>query len=117
MDETKLTARLPNLEVEIIRREDAAQNAEMLTLNFRAVPSFEAFGRYLLGSAPEAAPAAESNPFGLWLNLWQQAWAPWLEVAKAMREKAETKAPPAPVAELADGASAAGDQEPKYAAG
>jgi hypothetical protein len=113
MDETKLTARLPNLEVEIIRREDPAQNAEMLTLNFRAVPSFDAFSRYLLGAAPEAAPLTDAGPFGAWIALWQQAWAPWLEAIKAIPEQADTKATPA---ELSDGA-ATGDREPKAAAG
>ena len=122
MDETKLTARLPNLDVEIIRREDAAANAEVLTLNFRAVPSFEAFGRYLLGAAAEAKPLAEAGPLGLWFDLWRQAWRPWLAVAEAMRAGAEAQTS-ATAPELADrAAAAAGKREaeeamPKYAAG
>jgi hypothetical protein len=114
MDETKLTARLPNLEVEIIRREDPAQNAELLTLNFRAVPSFDAFGRYLLGSKSESTPLTEAGPFGLWLKLWQQAWAPWLEIAKAVQETGEKTQ--AATKELAD-RSPGEEPEPKYAAG
>ena len=118
MDETKLTARLPNLEVEIIRREDAAANAEMLTLNFRAVPSFEAFGRYLLGPVSAAKPLAEAGPLGLWFDLWRQAWTPWLDAAAAMRSGAERQAAATP-SELADKAEARAAEAPapQFAAG
>ena len=86
--------------------------------NFRAVPSFDAFSRYLLGSAPEAAPLAEAGPFGVWIGLWQQAWAPWLEIAKAMQEQAATKAPQAPAGELSGETIAdAEQQEAKFATG
>ena len=43
MDETKITAKLPNLDVEITRREFPDDNAETITLRMTAVPSFEAF--------------------------------------------------------------------------
>ena len=37
----------------------------------RAVPSFEAFGRFLEGA----------NPMLLWMQWMQAAWSPWLALA------------------------------------
>jgi hypothetical protein len=46
-------------------------NAEQISINLKAVPSFEAFGRFL----------ETANPFVLWA---QMAWFPWLRAASAM---------------------------------
>jgi hypothetical protein len=56
---TRATARLPGLEVEIIHRRLPGADAEQLSINLQAVPSFEAFGQFL-----QAA-----NPFAFWLRL------------------------------------------------
>lgn len=48
IDETKVTAKLPNLDVEMTRRELPEENAETITLRLRATPSFEAFAGALL---------------------------------------------------------------------
>jgi hypothetical protein len=40
----------------------------------KAVPSFEAFGRFL----------ETANPFVLWAQAAQMAWFPWLRAASAM---------------------------------
>ena len=87
MDETKITAKLPNLDVEIMRRELPEQNAETITLRMTAVPSFEAFAGYLtaqgnhppspLGAAWMMSPWA--NLMQSWTRLAQVAWAPWLQ--------------------------------------
>ena len=53
---TGATARLPGLEVEIIHRRLPGADAEQLSINLQAVPSFEAFGQFL-----QAA-----NPFAFW---------------------------------------------------
>ena len=53
---TRATARLPGLEVEIIHRRLPGADAEQLSINLQAVPSFEAFGQFL-----QAA-----NPFAFW---------------------------------------------------
>ena len=54
MEETKITAHLPNLDVEIARRELPEANAETITLRMTAVPSFQAFADHLArqGSLP-----------------------------------------------------------------
>jgi len=49
-------------------------DAEQLSINLQAVPSFEAFGRFL-----EAA-----NPFAFWTQAAQMAWLPWLEAARTL---------------------------------
>ena len=67
-DETRATARLPNLDIEILHRRPWEGNEEHLVVTLRAVPSFEAFGRVL-----EA-----SNPLLAWTRMMQTAWSPWL---------------------------------------
>jgi hypothetical protein len=65
---TRATARLPGLEIEIVHRKSPAANAEQISINMKAVPSFEAFGRFL----------KTANPFAFW------AQDPWLGAASAM---------------------------------
>ena len=67
-DETKATARLPNLDIEIVHSRSPEGDAERITISLQAAPSFEAFGRFL-----EA-----TNPFLFWMRFAQTAWAPWL---------------------------------------
>ncbi|MBP2299325.1 hypothetical protein [Azospirillum picis] len=105
-DETTLTARLPNLEISIHHRDSPEDGAELVAIQIRATPSFDAVAG-LLGSAvfnplllagPAAAlrgPAAETAdrmagpdaaamaelwlaPMRMWGDLVRQAWQPWL---------------------------------------
>jgi hypothetical protein len=69
---TRASASLPGLEIEIIHRRSPDGEAEQISINLQAVPSFEAFGR-----AFEAA-----NPFVFWTQTLQLVWAPWLEAAR-----------------------------------
>jgi hypothetical protein len=73
---TRATARLPGLDIEIMHRRAVEGHAEQISINLRAVPSFEAFGRAL-----EAA-----NPFAFWAQAAQLAWLPWLETLALARE-------------------------------
>ena len=68
---TRATARLPGLDIEIVRRRAVEDDAEQIAIYLRAAPSFEAFGRAL-----EAA-----NPLGFWT---QFAWQPWLAASWAL---------------------------------
>jgi hypothetical protein len=68
IDETKATARLPGLDIEILRRRSPEGDAELLSVKLQATPSFAAFGDYL----------ETANPFALWLRLAELAWRPWL---------------------------------------
>jgi hypothetical protein len=44
---TRATAHLPGLDIEIMHRRAVEGHAEQISINLRAVPSFEAFGRAL----------------------------------------------------------------------
>jgi hypothetical protein len=68
IDETRATARLPNLEVELIHRRSPDASAEEITVRIRAFPSFAAF--------TEALESA--NPFLFWTRMFELAWQPWL---------------------------------------
>src|SRR3954462_8554315 len=67
-DETRATARLPNLDIEILHRRPWEGNEEQLVVMLRAVPSFEAFGRLW-----EA-----SNPLLVWTRMTEAAWLLWV---------------------------------------
>jgi len=72
-EETRATARLFNVDVELLRRRPWTGDAEMIAVTVRPVPSVEAFGRLL-----EA-----TSPFLLWAR-WLETvsslawWTPWL---------------------------------------
>jgi hypothetical protein len=72
VDATSATARLPGLDIEIVHRRSPDGEAEQLSINLQAAPSFEALGRVL-----EAA-----NPFAFWVAAAQLAWLPWLQTAR-----------------------------------
>ena len=71
---TKASARLPGLNIEIVHRQSPDGDSEQISISLQAVPSLEAFGRFL-----EAA-----NPFAFWVG--QLAWLPWLEAVRAAIE-------------------------------
>ncbi|HET7851433.1 MAG TPA: hypothetical protein VFK91_01645, partial [Methyloceanibacter sp.] len=55
-ESTKATAHLPGLDIEIVHRQSPDGLTEQISINLKAVPSFEAFARSL-----EAM-----NPFSFW---------------------------------------------------
>jgi hypothetical protein len=67
------TAHLPGLDIEIVHRRFPDEDAEQISITLKAVPSFDAFGRYL----------ETMNPFALWVQAMQLAWFPWLQAARA----------------------------------
>ena len=69
-DETRATARLPNLDVEILHRRPWEGNEEHLVVTLRAVPSFEAVGR--------CRWLEVSNPLLVWTRMMEAAWSPWV---------------------------------------
>jgi hypothetical protein len=81
---TRASARLPGLDIEIVHRRSPDAEAEQISINLQAVPSFEAFGRHL-----EAV-----NPFALWLQAAQLAWLPWLGLARSLALPGNTPATP-----------------------
>jgi hypothetical protein len=94
-EETKAIGRLPNLDIEINYSRSPAGDAERLSISVQAVPSFEAFGRYL-----EA-----TNPMLFWMRLVQTAWAPWLGTSLAKLPRSEMGRLPASEATRPDRSS------------
>ncbi len=73
-DITRVTASLPGLDIEIVHRRPQGDDLEALSINLQAVPSFEAFGRFL----------ETTNPFAFWAQAMQLAWLPWLEATRSV---------------------------------
>jgi hypothetical protein len=69
---TTATARLPGLNIEIVHRQSPSGDAEQISIHLQAMPSFEAFGRFL----------EDANPFAFWVQASRLAWLPWLEAAR-----------------------------------
>jgi len=91
MDETKATARLPGLDIELKHRIDAAEGAEYLSLNLRAAPSLEAVGASL---QPAALMSLAMLPVSLWQGwfdmaqaFWQPFLPPGLDQARPPKER------------------------------
>ncbi len=77
MDETRATARLPHLDIEIIHRRLPGERAEQLAISLRASPSFDAFARALDLQAA-LWPWLALNPLLAWQRLVLSTWQPWL---------------------------------------
>lgn len=71
LDETRATAHLPTLDIEVVHRPNAANQAERLVVTVREVSPGEAIGRWL-----EAM-----NPLLFWLRVSQTVWSVWVPVA------------------------------------
>jgi hypothetical protein len=69
---TRATARLPGLDIEIIHRRSLNDEAEQISINLQAMPSFEAFGRFL----------ETVSPFAFCAQAVQMAWLPWFNAAR-----------------------------------
>lgn len=74
LDTVTATARLPNIDIEVVHRRSPDGSSEQISVNVQAVPSFEAVGRYL-----EA-----TNPFAFWMEATQLVWMSWMQTASAM---------------------------------
>ena len=86
-DTTRATARLPGLEIEIVHRRLPEHDAEQISINLQAVPSFEAFGRFV----------ETANPFAFWAQAARMAWLPWFEAVRTlMLPFGAVAAPPRP---------------------
>ena len=67
-DEMRAVARLPGIDIDILRRRSEGIDAEEMLIRVRATPSFDAaLGVFKAG-----------NPFLMWSRMVQAAWAPWL---------------------------------------
>jgi len=74
MDVTKASADLPGLAIDVVHRQSSNGDFEEISINLRATPSFEAFGRF----------TEVADPFTLWTQAARLMWMPWLLTAQAM---------------------------------
>jgi hypothetical protein len=74
LDATKASARLPGLDIDMIHQQSPNGEWEQVSINLRATPSFEAFGRSF-----DAV-----DPFTLWMQAARLMWMPWLLTAQTM---------------------------------
>ncbi|MBY8974275.1 hypothetical protein KHP62_00550 [Rhodobacteraceae bacterium NNCM2] len=89
MTETKITAKLPHLDVEMTKAEHPDGGAEVITMRLTAVPSFDAFAGHLSGRALPFGPmammaplmSAPMNPMLAWAEMARAVWAPFLPPA------------------------------------
>jgi hypothetical protein len=80
MPEATITAHLPTVDIEFMRRRVPEQNAELITVQIRATPSFEAMERWLTQSP--SLPLGDA--FQWWTDLMLAAWQPWLVINPAL---------------------------------
>lgn len=81
MDETRTTARLPHLDVEIWHRRLPEEQAEQLAISLRATPSIGQFAELLRQQAPW--PLLALQPWLLFAQVVQASWQPWLAASSA----------------------------------
>jgi hypothetical protein len=84
-DTTRATARLPGLDIEILHRR--SPGAEQISVHLQAMPSFDAFGRFL----------ESANPFAFWAEAARLMWLPflpWLDATRALLPPKVDEAPP-----------------------
>lgn len=70
--ETKLSARLPRLTLDVTHGRLPEGDGERLTITIEATPSFAAFAHLL----------DTGNFFASWMQAMQLAWFPWLAVQR-----------------------------------
>ncbi len=82
MPETRITVHLPTIDIELMHHQLPEQNAELMTVQIRATPSFEAMERWLA----QSATFAPGQPFALqlWTDMLRRAWLPWLVMNPAL---------------------------------
>jgi hypothetical protein len=74
IEATKASAHLPGLDIDIVHQQSPNGDWEQMSINLRAMPSFEALGRIF----------ETADPFILWVQAARLMWMPWLLTAQTM---------------------------------
>ena len=80
MPESSITAHLPTMDIELMRRYMPEQNTELISVLIRATPGFAAMEHWLAQSPP--LPFEEV--FQWWADMVRAAWQPWLALNPAL---------------------------------
>lgn len=102
MHDIRVTANLPQLDVEIVREKFPEDGNEVMTIRMRATPSFrqvaDTMVPRLLGAALPALPAPTfaaasmtmwTLPLMLWSQMARAAWSPMVSMIGAMQAVAD----------------------------
>lgn len=84
MEETTVIASLPNLEIRVVRRELPEEGAEMVGIQIKATPSFDAVADGVRRSLMAPSPWPLSPwlaPLQFWTTAAERMWRPWLALA------------------------------------
>ena len=80
----KAVANLPGLDIEIVHHQSSDGLEEQISINLKAIPSFEAFARFY----------ETMNPFVFWAEATRLVWFPWVEAMRAaMAQQGPTTLP------------------------
>lgn len=86
MDETKLTADLPTMSVEIVHRATPDGRGEAVTIQLNATPDFRSALPLIAGMAQLPLMLAQSSsnisPLAWWNQAAQSMMAPWMALAR-----------------------------------
>ena len=78
MDETRIDAQLPQLNVEVVRRDYPEDRAEVMTIKMTATPSFKAVGGLMTQGLAGPMTSLWAAPVMVWAGMIQAAWGPVL---------------------------------------
>lgn len=78
MEQTAVIANLPNLEIRVVHRDVPEEGAEIIGIQLKATPSFEALANDLAASM---APLPWLLPLQVWMEMVGRTWSPWLALA------------------------------------
>ena len=78
MDETRIDAQLPQLNVEVVRRDYPEDRAEVMTIKMTATPSFKAVGGMVTQGLTGPMTSLWSAPLMFWAGMVQATWGPVL---------------------------------------
>jgi hypothetical protein len=88
--ETKLTAHLPTVDVEITRRKLPDLGAESIAIHITAVPTVEAAAQWFLQPGLFSLMSPFTSPVSIWA-MWMRAWQPWLGFVAAPGHAAQAR--------------------------
>ena len=94
MDETRAIARLPHLEMEIRYRRLPEEQTEQSAITLSAMPTFEAFARFVERQGPW--PWLALQPWVLAAQMIQASCQPWLGASSALLAPRHGRCPPTP---------------------
>ncbi|WER45477.1 hypothetical protein CupriaWKF_14385 [Cupriavidus sp. WKF15] len=80
MPEASITAHLPTMDIELMRRSLPEQDADLIAVLVRATPAFAAIEHWLA----QSPPLPFEDVLQWWADMVRAAWQPWLALNPAL---------------------------------